>query len=190
VFVAGCVVFGYCVSAHGCCGGGLVVDHDSEMINYQYAKDLEERDYALAEGKADASWSNKEHMDILKHYTDTRDDVPDGLRRRKWGLFSKVLPLSFLQNSDLFTIDLFSSLSRLNSLMGKPSHRISFDDIDDLDQVDFFVFLNAKRAVGNPNPIYNERGMQATQMIFRQGVSASPVKKRGFGIRSAIGKFF
>lgn len=105
----------------------------------------------------------KEYLDVLKHYTDD-DTIPQKVKQSKWGIFGKGLQLTFLEEKDLPLIDMFNQILRIDALMAKPAHRLTFEESHQLDQIQLYFYLQAKRAIGTNQGKVNERTLQVTQI--------------------------
>jgi len=105
----------------------------------------------------------KEHLDILKHYT-TDEVIPPEVKSSKWSVFGKSLQLTFLEEKDLPIIDMFNNVLRIDALTNQPAHQLTFEQSHHLDQTQLFFYLQAKRAIGTTQGKVNERTLQVTQI--------------------------
>ena len=108
-------------------------------------------------------YNQKEYLDVLKHYTED-DTIPQKIKEQNWAIFSRSLPLTFLDEKDLPLIDIFSNIFRINELMNKPPHKIDFESTANFDQSTFHLWTQAKRAIGTAKNRMNERTLQVTQI--------------------------
>ncbi len=116
--------------------------------------------------------TQKDFLEVLKHYAED-DSIPKDITTSKWSIFGKGLSLTFLEESDLPIIDIFSNILRMDSLMSTPSHRLTFEHSHQMDQTQLYFFLQAKRAIGTNQGKVNERTLQVTQIA--QNISAQTV---------------
>lgn len=136
-------------------------------------------------------WNNKEILDMLKHYTDDTN-IDSELRKDNWAVFSKAFLYSFLESNDMIMVELQNNLLRLDYLMRNPMHRLTFEKINELDQIQVHSFFTAKRAIGTKQQVTNERTLQNTQIVQRLSTSSSAFnlpRKRG-GIKGSLGRLF
>ena len=75
----------------------------------------------------------KEHLDIIKHYTED-ETIPSDVKTSKWSIFGRGLALTFLEEKDLPVIDMFSNVLRIDALMNQPAHKLTFEQSHQLDQ--------------------------------------------------------
>ncbi|MCH8003901.1 MAG: hypothetical protein IH934_04705 [Nanoarchaeota archaeon] len=122
----------------------------------------------------------KEHLDVLKHYS-SDETIPEDIRNSKWSIFGKGLQLTFLEESDLPIIDMFNNILRIDSLMGQPAHKLTFEQSHQLDQTQLYMYLQAKRSIGTNQGKVNERTLQVTQIgqsISQSTMSTQSIKQR------------
>ncbi len=105
----------------------------------------------------------KEYLDVLKHYAEDKS-IPEEVSSSKWAIFGKGLPLTFLEEKDLPIIDMFNQVLRIDALMNQPAHRLTFEQSHQLDQIQLYFYLQAKRAIGTNHGKINERTLQVTQI--------------------------
>lgn len=120
--------------------------------------------------------NQKEYLDVLKHYAED-DSIPDEIKKSQWAIHCKALGLTFLEEKDLPLIDMFNQVLRIDALMDKPPHMISFNDTHELDQNQLFFFLKAKSAIGSNKGKMNERTLQVTQI--GQSISTQTLGQMG-----------
>ena len=108
-------------------------------------------------------WEQKDYLEFVKHYAED-DVIPEDVKKSKWGVFGKALTYTFLDDKDLPTIDMFSTILRIDTLITQPAHRITFDEVQKLDQTQLYMYLTAKRAIGTEREKLNERTLQNTQI--------------------------
>ena len=108
-------------------------------------------------------WDQKQHLDILKHYAED-DIIPLELQKRQWSIFGKALSLTFLEEKDMPMIDINLQILRIGELSSKPAHLLTSKVVNDLNKMDAFAFLAAKRAIGAKQGTMNERVLQNTQI--------------------------
>lgn len=127
-------------------------------------------------------WDEKQFLEVLKHYSED-EIVPKDIRSREWAVFGKALINTFLEKEDLLLIDIYAQILRIDEMWSKPSNRMTFKEVGNLDKMEIYMFLTAKRAIGiNKNKI-NERTMQNTQIlqnISMQGMANKPKKERSW----------
>ena len=61
-------------------------------------------------------------------------------------------------------IDIFNNVLRIDALMSQPAHQLTFEQSHQLDQIQLYFFLQAKRAIGTTQHKVNERTLQVTQI--------------------------
>ena len=105
----------------------------------------------------------KQYLDVLKHYAED-STIPEEVTKSKWSIFGKGLSLTFLEEKDLPIIDMFNQVLRIDALMNQPAHRLTFEQSHQLDQIQLYFFLQAKRAIGTNHGKINERTLQVTQI--------------------------
>ena len=123
-------------------------------------------------------WDTKEYLEFVKHYSED-EIIPDEVKKSKWGIFGKALTYTFLEETDLPIIDIFSQLFRIDSLVTQPPHRITFHETTQISQSHFYMFLTAKRAIGTNREKMNERTLQNTQIAQTIGSQVAIAKKQG-----------
>ena len=116
--------------------------------------------------------NQKDFLEVLKHYAED-DTIPKETKTDKWSIFGKGLSLTFLEEKDLIMVDLFSNILRMDTLMGTPAHKLTFEHSHQMDQTQLYFFLQAKRAIGTNQGKVNERTLQVTQIA--QNISAQTV---------------
>jgi len=105
----------------------------------------------------------KEFLDVLKHYTED-DTIPAKTKASEWAIFGKGLQLTFMEEKDLPIIDMFNNVLRIDALMNQPAHQLTFEESHQLDQIQLYFYLQAKRAIGTNQSKINERTLQVTQI--------------------------
>ncbi|KKK68797.1 hypothetical protein LCGC14_2940470, partial [marine sediment metagenome] len=117
--------------------------------------------------------TQKDFLEVLKHYSED-DIIPKNVTTSKWSIFGKGLSLTFLEERDLPYIDMFNNVLRIDTLMSQPSHMLTFQHSQEMDQTQLYFFIQAKRAIGTNQGKINERTLQVTQIaqsINTQAVS-------------------
>lgn len=145
--------------------------------------DREEEEPRGEERQPEAIWDTKEYLDVLKHYGDD-DNIPKEVKKSKWAIFGRALTYTFLEEKDLPMIDIFSNILRIDSLITQPPHRITFGEVEQLDQTQAYFFFTAKRAIGTTRDKMNERTLQNTQ------IGQSIATQTGGGQQRSGGGFF
>jgi len=150
------------------------------------------RKQQLEEAQDANMWNNKEDvLQMLKHYSEN-DGIPAELKKSNWALLdNKNLLYSFLNENDIIMIDLIGNINRIDQLMKRPAHKITFQNTHDLDQIQINTYFSAKRAIGTRQQLMNERTLENTQILQRLSASQSDISlpKRG-GIKAKLGRAF
>lgn len=133
-------------------------------------------------------WDNKEYLEFVKHYSED-ETIPKAVKTSNWGIYGKHLIYTFLEEKDLYIIDLFSNILRIDSLITKPAHKITFEEVHELDQSQFYMYLSAKRAIGSNREKMNERTLQNTQIAQSIGTQTA-VRKPGGGFLAKFRSVF
>lgn len=108
-------------------------------------------------------WEEKQHLDILKHYSED-SLIPKELSSRQWSIFGKGFINTFLEEKDMPMIDINLQLLRIGELSSKPAHLLTQKVVNDLSKMDHYAFIAAKRAIGAKQGTMNERILQNTQI--------------------------
>lgn len=148
-----------------------------EFIRARETGEAEEQD-ALAAPRQ-SIWDQKEYLEFVKHYSED-ETIPSTIKNSKWGIFGKALQYTFLEEGDIGLIDIFNNILRIDALMVKPAHMITFEEVHALDQTQLYFWLTAKRAIGTNREKMNERTLQNTQIS--QAISTQVMnqqRKRG-----------
>ena len=127
----------------------------------------------------------KEHLDVLKHYAED-DIIPKDTRTSKWAIFGKGLSLTFLDEKDLPMIDMFNNILRIDSLISQPAHKLTFGETHEFDQIQLYMYLQAKRSIGTNQGKINERTLQVTQI--GQTISQSTMTTQATRQRNMMSK--
>lgn len=134
-------------------------------------------------------WDPKEYLDVLEHYTED-NLVPKDVKESNWAVFGKALINTFLETQDTALIDLWNNILRIDQLMLKPAHALTNEEIKELDQMQLYFYLTAKRAIGTDKQKINERVLQVTQIGQRISSTSQQQLKQGGGFFSKIGRMF
>ena len=129
-------------------------------------------------------WDEKQHLDIVRHYSD-EENIPPELEKRQWSIFNKNFTNTFLEELDLTMIGINLEHLKIKELMSKPACLLTFKEINELDKMVFHAFLKAKRAIGTNKGKMNERTLQNTQIsqsIGTQTINQSQPRKKIFGL--------
>lgn len=145
-------------------------------------QDIEQRKVTDEEGLMPRPvWDDKQFLEFVKHYSED-DNIPIKARKSKWAIFSKSFLYTFLEEKDVPMIDIWGNILKIDSLISQPPHRITFDEVHELDQAQFYMFCTAKRAIGTHKDIMNERSLQNTQIaqtIATQTIKGGTQPNRG-----------
>lgn len=127
----------------------------------QTREDAEE--YPQDQPPPQSVWNNKELLEFVKHYSED-ETIPPEVKNSVWGIYGKALQYTFLEEGDLSLIDDFNNILRIDALISKPSHLVTFSQVSVLDQTQLYFWLTAKRAIGTNREKMNERTLQNTQI--------------------------
>lgn len=133
------------------------------MLDYTEAED-EDQDQNTEEEKKHNAWDEKQHLDVLEHYSG-EDIIPKKLKKAEWQFFTKAATNTFLEKEDLMVIDAHFQIFKARNLQSRPSFDISNADIEDLDRIQYHMFINIKRAIGIDKNKINERVLQNMQIL-------------------------
>lgn len=114
-------------------------------------------------------WNDKQHLDLNKHYV-TEDHIHQDIKKKHWSVFSKSMILNFFDDKDLYMLDLDLNILKVNELMSMPPHLLSPAKVDELNKVEHYAYLAAKRSVGMSSGKVNERLLE--QMQINQNISS------------------
>jgi len=105
-------------------------------------------------------------LEVLQFYSETDDRIPKELKDKNWAIFDKTLPLSFLpEKSDDIVMEATATISKIDAMINTPPYMQNFSDMQKLNQMKLFLFLNGRRAKGIKNAnITNERTLHETQI--------------------------
>lgn len=135
--------------------------------------------------QVDASiWEDKQHLDIIKHYSQD-DIVPRGLQNRQWSVFGKAFINTFLEETDMPMININFEILKINELMSKPPHLLTFQQVAEIDKMGLHMFLTARRAIGAKQGKMNERILQNTQIsqaIGTQNITQKSSRQKILGL--------
>lgn len=134
-------------------------------------------------------WDTKEYLEFVKHYSQD-EHIPEEIKKSKWGIFGKALIYTFLEEKDLYVVDLFSNILRIDALITQPAHKITFNEVHGLDQSQFYMYLSAKRAIGSNREKMNERTLQNTQIAQSIATQTAIARKSGGGLLSRFRNAF
>src|SRR3990167_4495484 len=134
-------------------------------------------------------WDTKEYLEFVKHYSED-DTIPSETKTSNWGIFGKALIYTFLDEKDLYIVDLYSNILRIDSLITQPPHKITFEAVHGLDQAQFYIYLSAKRAIGTNREKMNERTLQNTQIAQSIATQTAGMRKAGGGFISKLRSVF
>ena len=126
-------------------------------------------------------WEEKNHLDIVQHYSEDKL-VPKDIRERQWSVFGKAFINTFLEEDDLSLININFEILKINELMGSPPHLLTFQQID---KMGLHMFLTAKRAIGAKQGKINERTLQNTQIsqsIGTQTMNQNTTRQKFLGL--------
>ena|SRR3990167_6659635 len=132
-----------------------------EFIRARETREAEEQEPLVAPKQS--IWDQKEYLEFVKHYSED-ETIPLTIKTGKWGIFGKALQYTFLEEGDIPLIDIFNNTLRIDALMAKPAHMITFEEVHTLDQTQLYFWLTAKRAIGTNREKMNERTLQNTQI--------------------------
>lgn len=105
----------------------------------------------------------KAHLGMLEHYG-IDETIPKEVRESKWAIFSKSLTYTFLDEKDLPMIDIHSQILKVNTLTSMPPHLLTYAKVDEINQMETYMYFTAKRAMGTNINKQNERTLQVTQI--------------------------
>lgn len=155
------------------------------MLEFIRARETENDVEPLPEQQQKSIWDQKEYLEFVKHYSED-ETIPKKVKQSKWGQFGKALQYTFLETSDIPLTDDFNNILRIDALMVKPPHLITFDDVHDLDQTQLYFWLTAKRAIGTNREKMNERTLQNTQISQAINTQVMNQQKRQGGFMSRL----
>lgn len=138
----------------------------------------------VSEAVEQSIWEEKQHLDIIKHYSD-ESDIPIELQKRQWSIFNKNFTNTFLEEQDMVMVGINLEHLKIKELMSKPAYLLTFKEINELDKMVFHAFLKAKRAIGTNKDKMNERTLQNTQIsqsIGTQTINQKQPRKRLLGL--------
>ena len=148
----------------------------------------QEEDENMEGDEKESIWDEKQFLEVLKHYSD-ESLIPPDLKKREWSVFGKALINTFLTEKDLPMIDIYSQILRIDEMQSKPAHLLTFEEVNNLDKMNFYLFLNAKRAIGIEGNKMNERTLQNTQIGQQISTQIIGTKKpSGGNIFSRLGR--
>jgi hypothetical protein len=107
---------------------------------------------------------DKQYLDVIKHYVDASDNIPEDLRQNNWSMFDKNFVYSFMEEKESVMVDIFSTILRCDTQMSMPSHKLTFKMLQDLDNMMINSYFIYKRAKGTTANVKNERSLQVTQI--------------------------
>ena len=84
-------------------------------------------------------WDTKEYLEFVKHYSQD-EIIPQGVKNSNWGIYGKHLIYTFLEERDLAIVDNFGIILRIDQLITQPPHKITFEEVHELDQSQFYAF--------------------------------------------------
>lgn len=142
--------------------------------------DNEDLDYPR-EQENNNIWDEKQFLEVLKHYAED-STIPENLRTKEWAIFGKALVNTFLTEKDLALIDIYSQILRIDELSRKPPHLITFDEVNNLDRIQLYLFLTSKRAIGIEQNRINERTLQNTQIGQSISTQIGVQQRKGFSL--------
>lgn len=108
-------------------------------------------------------WDDKSYLDFVRHYSED-EVIPQEVKTTKWAVFGRTMVYTFMNETDMPMVDIFSNILKIDTLMARPPHLINYNDIDQLDQTQLYFWLSAKRAIGTDKDKMNERTLQQTQI--------------------------
>ena len=108
-------------------------------------------------------WDEKQHLDIIRHYSE-EELAPLELKQRQWSVFGKSFVNTFLEENDMPMISINFEILKINELMSKPPHLLTFQQVAEIDKMGLHMYLTARRAVGFKQGKMNERVLQNTQI--------------------------
>lgn len=148
----------------------------------QTKEENEEEEIQQPNGSA---WDQKEFLEFVKHYSED-ETIPKEIKTSKWAIFGKALQYTFLNEKDLGLVDDYANILRIDSLMNKPPHLLTFNEVHALDQTQVYFWLTAKRAVGTDREKMNERTLQNTQITQALSMQVMNRQKASGGFMSKI----
>lgn len=153
-----------------------------EAERYAQQDELRKSFFNDEQAKADRlTEEQRNHLEILKHYTSVdQKAIPPDFFKANWAVFSKEFALSFLHESDIPFLDLQMMIVKLSTQMSKPSYQMSWEDVQNTRQLDLYWLIQAKRAIGTKDGVFNERKAEITQINQRNSSSmVDSIRKRG-----------
>ena len=129
-------------------------------------------------------WEDKQHLDIIRHYS-TDELVPKDLEKRQWSVFGKSFVNTFLEENDMPMININFEILKINELMSKPPHLLTFQQVAEIYKMGLHMFLTARRAIGAKQGKMNERILQNTQIsqsIGSQNITQKMPRQKILGL--------
>jgi len=130
---------------------------------------------------------------LIKIYLE--DDVPENLKtsspivKQFWAILGKSVKLTFLDQEDVMDFEFLFNQARYTLLMSMPSYKVTFDDLQQLDQIKLHYYASLKRAVGTNKQKLNERIILGS--TINQSISSSQDSSTSsVGIGRQSGSFF
>ena|SRR3990167_5521955 len=156
------------------------------MLEFIRARDTrDEEDEQPPFAPQPSVWDQKEYLEFVKHYSED-ETIPSEVKTSTWGIYGKALQYTFLEQGDLPLVDDFNNILRIDSLMARPPHMITFHQVNILDQTQLYFWLTAKRAIGTNREKMNERTLQNTQITQALSMQVMNRQKASGGFLSKL----
>jgi hypothetical protein len=126
---------------------------------------------------------------VIQEYN-REENMPLVIKKSFWGLISKSVKLGFWKEEDEREIFLHKNVIKVGHIMSKGRHRYTFEERQQMNQMDFLVYADFKRGVGMEKYRINERTLQATSVQQHiQGAGGPPQRSGGIiaGIKNIFG---
>jgi hypothetical protein len=134
-------------------------------------------------------FSRANDLRVIQEYN-REENLPAQMKNSFWGLASKSIKLGFWKEDDAREIFLHKNSIKIGHIMAKGRHNYTFEERQQMNQMDFLVYADFKRGVGMERYRINERTLQATSVQQHiQGGGGSPGKSGGIfaGLKNFFG---
>lgn len=164
------------------------VSEDAQGMPQYYDPEEYAAQAGASQGSGYGMFAQGNDLRVIQEYNH-EEGIPALTKRSMWGLASKSIKLGFWNEQDIQQIFLHKNLIKVGHIMANPKHKYSFEDRNNINQMDLLVYADFKRGVGMEKYKINERTLQATSVTQNIQGGGTMGGKRG-GVLSGIKSFF